>query len=41
MLLSLKKTNSIPKEISVFNKYLNVVKTVTFNISRRGLSMYK
>ena len=41
MLLSLKTTNKIANEISVFKTKRNVVKPNTFATSRLGLSMYK
>lgn len=41
MFLSLKKTNKILNEIVVFKTNRNVVKAITFNTSRHGLSIYK
>jgi hypothetical protein len=41
MLLSLKTTYRIPKDINVFKTYLKLVKAVSFNISLLGLSIYK
>ena len=41
MLLSLKTTKRIPKEIKTFKAYRNDVNKVTLKTSRRGLSIYK